>query len=145
MRDFTKYLFLFSVLFASIVGSLFASGRSEPVESEEPTVIQFWYAFSDAPRSGWIQDRIAEWNEMNPEFQVVGERKGSYRETLQAAVLAARQGEPPHLTQLFEVGSQLAVDSGIFLPVGEVGGIPARVRRSSTTTTDAPRVRTRCF
>jgi len=24
------------------------------------TTIEFWYAFSDAPRSGWIDDRIAE-------------------------------------------------------------------------------------
>ena len=88
------------------------------------TNIEFWYAFSDAPRSGWIEDRIAEWNEMNAEsgFQVVGERKGSYRETLDAAVLAARQGSAPHLVQLFEVGSQLAVDTGIFEPIGNVGG-----------------------
>ena len=91
------------------------------------TTIEFWYAFSDAPRSGWIDDRIAEFNEQLAEqgldYEVTGERKGSYRETLQAAVLAARQGNPPHLVQLFEVGSQLAVDSGIFKPIGEVGGI----------------------
>jgi len=93
-----------------------------PLASAQET-IEFWYAFSDAPRSGWIEDRIAEWNEMNSDsgFEVVGERKGSYRETLQAAVLAARQGNPPHLVQLFEVGSQLAVDSGIFAPIGNVG------------------------
>ena len=88
--------------------------------------IDFWYAFSDEPRSGWIEERITEFNAQleseGREFRVVGERKGSYREALEAAVLAARQGEPPHLAQLFEVGSQLAVDSGIFVPIGEVGG-----------------------
>lgn len=90
------------------------------------TNIEFWYAFSDAPRSGWIQDRISEFNaELEAKgspYRVMGERKGSYRETLDAAVLAARQGNPPHLVQLFEVGSQLAVDTGIFEPVGNVGG-----------------------
>ncbi len=88
------------------------------------TNIEFWYAFSDEARSGWIQDRISEFNAQleNKDYQVTGERKGSYRETLDASVLAARQGTPPHLVQLFEVGSQLAVDSGIFEPVGEVGG-----------------------
>ena len=95
------------------------------------TSIEFWYAFSDAPRSGWIEDRIAEFNatlaDRGLDYQVVGERKGSYRETLQAAVLAARQGQPPHLVQLFEVGSQLAVDSGIFEPIGNVGGLDASV------------------
>jgi sn-glycerol 3-phosphate transport system substrate-binding protein len=91
------------------------------------TTLEFWYAFSDAPRSGWIEDRIAEFNvqleERGLDYELVGSRQGSYRETLQAAVLAARQGQPPHLVQLFEVGSQLAVDSGIFEPVGNVGGI----------------------
>lgn len=89
--------------------------------------IEFWYAFSDAPRSGWIEDRIEEFNaqleERGMDYEVAGERKGSYRETLEAAALAARQGTPPHLVQLFEVGSQLALDSGIFKPIGEVGGI----------------------
>ena len=91
------------------------------------TTIEFWYGFSDAARSGWINDRIAEFNvileEQGRDYVVTGERKGSYRETLQAAVLAARQGNPPALVQLFEVGSQLATDSGIFKPIGEVGGL----------------------
>lgn len=91
------------------------------------TTLEFWYGFSDAARSGWINDRIAEYNvQLEAEgldYEVTGERKGSYRETLQAAVLAARQGNPPHLVQLFEVGSQLATDSGIFKPIAEVGGL----------------------
>lgn len=89
------------------------------------TQIEFWHAFSDANRSGWIQDRIDEFNaqlaEQGKDYVVVGERKGSYPETQQAAVLAARQGNPPHLVQLYEVGSQIAVDSGIFMPVIELG------------------------
>ncbi|HET9026708.1 MAG TPA: extracellular solute-binding protein [Trueperaceae bacterium] len=89
------------------------------------TQIEFWYAFSDANRSGWIQDRMTEFNAQLAEdgrpYVMVGERKGSYPETQQAAVLAARQGNPPHLVQLYEVGSQIAVDSGIFIPVGELG------------------------
>lgn len=124
MKNFRKLVMIIAVLFFAVVAGVVASGQSE-IASEGPTEIQFWHAFSDAPRSGWIEDRAAEWNAQNPEFRVVTERKGSYRETLQAAVLAARQGDAPHLVQLFEVGSQLAVDSGIFKPVGEVGGIPA--------------------
>lgn len=90
------------------------------------TTIEFWYAFTDAPRQGWIQDRITEFNEQlaadGSTFRVEGSNKGSYRETLEAAVLAARQGNPPHLVQLFEVGSQLAVDSGIFRAIDDFGG-----------------------
>lgn len=101
---------------------LLVLGLIFPVASAQ-TTIEFWYAFSDEARSGWIEARIAEWNEANPDFEVTGERQGSYRETLQAAVLAARQGSAPHLVQLFEVGSQLAIDSGIFEPIGNLGGI----------------------
>ena len=93
--------------------------------------IEFWYAFSDAPRSNWIEERISEYNaqlqEQGLDYEVVGARQGSYAETLQAAVLAARQGTPPHLVQLYEVGTQLAVDSGIFEPIGNVGGIDESV------------------
>jgi len=127
LKDMRKALTVLAALLLAL--SVFVACQPETADEEpvaqEPTEIQFWHAFSDAPRSGWIEDRAAEWSEMNPEFNVVTERKGSYRETLQAAALAARQGDAPHLVQLFEVGSQLAVDSGIFKPVGEVGGIPA--------------------
>jgi len=115
----------FFVLLFVVGGMAFAGGKPEVVPgsgvSAEPVELQFWFAFSDEPRSAWIQDRIAEWNAANPGYRMVGERKGSYRETLQASVLAARQGDAPHVVQLFEVGSQLAFDSGIFKPVGTIG------------------------
>jgi len=101
------------------MSSVMASGRQEP--RTEVQEIYFWHAFSDAARSQWIQDRADEFNAQNPGFTVVLETKGSYRDTLQAAVLADRQGTAPHLVQLFEVGSQLAYDTGMFTPVGEIG------------------------
>ncbi len=85
------------------------------------TQIEFWHAFGDEARSGWIEDRAREWSEQNPDFEVVVESRGSYRDTLNAAVLAARQGEPPHIVQIFEVGSQQALDSGLFEPIGDIG------------------------
>lgn len=89
------------------------------------TQIEFWHAFSDANRSGWVQDRIDEFNQQlaaeGKPYVMVGERKGSYPETQQAAALAARQGTPPHLVQLYEIGTQIAIDSGIFMPVSELG------------------------
>ncbi len=85
------------------------------------TKIEFWHAFGDEARQGWINDRATEWNKDNPDFQVVVTPKGSYRDTLNAAILAARQGNPPHIVQIFEVGSQQAYDSGLFEPVGNIG------------------------
>lgn len=116
------------LLFVMISVSLFAGGQKESVQSGEkmqsvsqPKEIQFWYAFSDDKRSGWIKGLAGEWNSVHPGYKVIAEPKGSYRETLQAAVLASRQGVAPHLVHVFEVGSQLALDSGIFEPIGNVG------------------------
>lgn len=105
--------------------SLYAAGQKEEVKDsvKEPTEIQFWHAFSDDARSGWISNLADEWNSNQTDYKLVPENKGSYRETLQASVLASRQGVAPHLVQIFEVGSQLALDSGIFTPIGEVGNI----------------------
>lgn len=86
------------------------------------TKIEFWDAFGDQPRNDWLKDRAAEWNAQNPDYEVVVTPKGSYRDTLNAAVLAARQGTPPHIVHVFEVGSQQAYDSGLFIPVGDIPG-----------------------
>jgi len=122
---FTAALVLFlSAGFAWAGGSQESGGQESAAEAEadgERTEIYFWHAFSDQPRSSWIEERAAEFNEMQSDYEVVVERKGSYRETLQAAVLASRQGDPPHAAQIFEIGSQLALDSGIFKPIGEIG------------------------
>ncbi|GGL84536.1 ABC transporter substrate-binding protein [Deinococcus aerolatus] len=87
------------------------------------TTVEFWHSFGDAKRSGWIQARADEFNKANPDIKVVPTYKGSYNDSLQATILAARQGKPPALVQIFEVGSQLALDSGVFQPVSSVKNV----------------------
>ncbi|WP_188900185.1 ABC transporter substrate-binding protein [Deinococcus aerophilus] len=87
------------------------------------TTIEFWHSFGDAKRTGWIQARAEEFNKANPEYKVVPSYKGSYNDSLQATILAARQGKPPALVQIFEVGSQLALDSGVFQPVSGIKNV----------------------
>ena len=45
------------------------------------TTIEFWYAFTDAPRQGWIEGRIAMFNEQlaaeGSTYRVEGSYKGS--------------------------------------------------------------------
>ncbi|WP_281243988.1 ABC transporter substrate-binding protein [Deinococcus reticulitermitis] len=67
-----------------------------------------------------MQARADEFNKANPRVKVVPSYKGSYNDSLQATILAARQGRPPALVQIFEVGSQLALDSGAFQPVSGI-------------------------
>lgn len=112
---------LLALLSIAVICTIGCSQSGDDVAAAEPKEIYFWHAFSDAPRSNWIQDRADEFNASQDEFKVIVEPKGSYRETLQAAILADRQGSAPHIVQVFEVGSQLAYDSGIFMPVGDIG------------------------
>ncbi len=90
--------------------------------AQAQTQLTFWHAFTDEPRSNWIADRAAEWSQQNPDFVMNVESKGSYPETLQAAILGARQGDTPNIVQVYEIGSQLALDANIFTPVGDVEG-----------------------
>jgi len=85
--------------------------------------VEFWHSFGDAKRSTWIQARADEFNRAHPGVKVVPSYKGSYNDSLQATILAARQGKAPALVQIFEVGSQLALDSGAFQPISNVRNV----------------------
>jgi len=95
------------------------SGLAQKVE------ITFWHAFG-GERLAFIQRMVEDFNYTHPGIEVKAEYKGSYRDTLNAAILAARQGKPPHIVQIFEVGTQLALDSGIFVPVEDY--VPAGLK-----------------
>jgi len=82
----------------------------------EKVQVTFWHAFGGG-RTAFIQRAVEDFNYTHPGIEVKVEYKGSYRDTLNAAILAAKQGNAPHIVQIFEVGSQLALDSGIFVPI----------------------------
>ena len=90
------------------------------VASAQSVSVQFWHTFGDAKRGDWIQARADDYNKAHPGVKVAAVYKGVSDETLQATVLAARQGKAPELVQVDGVSSQLALDSGIFLPVSAV-------------------------
>lgn len=95
-----------------------APAEAAPAEEipEGATVIDFWHAFGGG-RQLLIERMVADYNYTHPGTHVRVEFKGSYRDTLNAAILAAQQGNAPHLVQIFEIGSQLGIDSGIFVPI----------------------------
>jgi sn-glycerol 3-phosphate transport system substrate-binding protein len=93
--------------------------EAEAPQAEVPegaVVIDFWHAFGGG-RQLLIERMVDDFNYTHPDIFVQVEFKGSYRDTLNAAILAAQQEDAPHLVQIFEIGSQLAIDSGIFVPI----------------------------
>ncbi|THF87001.1 ABC transporter substrate-binding protein [Deinococcus sp. KSM4-11] len=93
------------------------------VQAAAQTTVEFWHTFGDAKRGGWIQDRADEYTKAHPGVQVIPTFKGNDNDLITATILSARQNTPPALTQIFEGGSQLALDSGVFQPVSGIKNV----------------------
>jgi sn-glycerol 3-phosphate transport system substrate-binding protein len=75
------------------------------------TEIQWWHAM--AGQLGEKANEIAaNFNAQNQDYQVVPVYKGDYTETMTAAIAAFRAGEPPHVVQVFEVGTATMMAAG---------------------------------
>lgn len=84
------------------------------------TEIQFWHAM-DGP-AGIQVDAIAQrFNDSQPAVRVIPAYKGSYDETVAAAFDAQRAGRPPHIVQVYELGTaDMIAARGAVRPVWQV-------------------------
>jgi sn-glycerol 3-phosphate transport system substrate-binding protein len=80
------------------------------------TEIHFWHAMS-----GQLNDAVEElakkFNDRQSDYEVRPLYKGTYPETLAAAIAAYRAKAPPHIVQVFDVGTQTMLLSGAIMPV----------------------------
>jgi sn-glycerol 3-phosphate transport system substrate-binding protein len=66
--------------------------------------LQWWHAMTGANNDVIV--RLAdEFNKAQGEYRVVPVYKGSYADTMNAGIAAFRAGTPPHILQVFEVGT----------------------------------------
>ncbi len=82
-----------------------------PVPAWAKTEIIFWHAMQ-----GVLGERVGEiatkFNAGQGEYEVKAVYKGDYATTLNAAIAAYRAKQPPHVVQVFEVGTQTMLSSG---------------------------------
>lgn len=90
-----------------------------PVRSQAKTEIQFWHAMT-AVLGERVNEMVGTFNAAQTEYEVKAVHKGSYPETLNAAVAAYRAKQPPHIVQVFEVGTQTMLSSGAVYPVSQL-------------------------
>jgi sn-glycerol 3-phosphate transport system substrate-binding protein len=64
-----------------------------------------------------LNDTAAKFNASQGEFEVKAINKGSYEEALTAGIAAYRAKNPPHILQVFEVGTQTMLSSNAIYPV----------------------------
>lgn len=77
--------------------------------------VEFWYALR-GPLGEAIETLIAKFNASQDKYWVVGVYKGTYAEVMNAAIAAFRAGQPPHIVQIFEVGTatMMAAEGAIY-------------------------------
>jgi sn-glycerol 3-phosphate transport system substrate-binding protein len=104
------------ILIAAII-TLFAFPASVLAE---PITINWWFAHGG--RLGEkVQEIVANFNSSQSEYKVVATYKGNYHDTMTAGIAAFRSKNPPHILQVFEVGTaSMMAAKGAIKPVYEV-------------------------
>ena len=78
-------------------------------------------ALDDGALNDWVIDLAKGFNASQKEFKVVPTYKGTYDESMTAAIAAFRAGNAPHILQVYEVGTAtMMAAKGAIVPVGKV-------------------------
>ncbi|HEY1128269.1 MAG TPA: extracellular solute-binding protein, partial [Roseateles sp.] len=88
--------------------------------AQAQTEIQWWHSMGGA-LGEWVNDLARDFNASQKDYKVTPTFKGSYDESMTAAIAAFRAGNAPHILQVFEVGTATMMASkGAIKPVAEV-------------------------
>ncbi|MDP4300899.1 sn-glycerol-3-phosphate ABC transporter substrate-binding protein UgpB [Leptothrix discophora] len=100
--------------------SLALAGLAASFASQAQTEIQWWHSMT-AVNGEWVNDLATQFNASQSDYKIVPTYKGSYDESMTAAIAAFRAGNAPHILQVFEVGTATMMASkGAVVPVGQV-------------------------
>lgn len=75
------------------------------------TTVEFWHGLTQ-PLGGMLEQIAADFNASQSQYQVNASFRGSYPETMAAAIAAFRAGQAPHIVQMFEVGTGTMIAAG---------------------------------
>jgi sn-glycerol 3-phosphate transport system substrate-binding protein len=90
------------------------------LQAQAQTEVQWWHSMT-AVNGEWVNDLAKDFNASQKEYKIIPTFKGTYDESMTAAVAAFRAGNAPHILQVFEVGTATMMASkGAIVPVGQV-------------------------
>jgi sn-glycerol 3-phosphate transport system substrate-binding protein len=78
--------------------------------------IRFWHAMSGHLNEA-VETLTNKFNAKQRDYEVKPQYMGTYAETLAAAIAAYQGKTPPHIVQVFDVGTQTMLRSGAIVPV----------------------------
>lgn len=79
--------------------------------SAQKVEIEFWHGLS-APLGDLLEGFVDDYNTSQDDYQINASYKGSYADTMVAAIAASRAGNAPHIVQMFEVGTATMMAAG---------------------------------
>jgi sn-glycerol 3-phosphate transport system substrate-binding protein len=99
---------------ALAAAALFAPG------AQAQTEIQWWHSMGGALGEA-VNDLAGKFNASQKDYKLVPVYKGQYPVSMTAAIAAFRAGNPPHILQVFEVGTAtMMAAKGAVVPVAKV-------------------------
>ncbi|WP_336021502.1 ABC transporter substrate-binding protein [Halobellus salinisoli] len=96
-----------------------SNGTTAGDSGSDSVTIQFWHAMG-GDLAQRIDDIVNSFEEQSDGITVETTSRNSYRDNLNATTSAVSSGNPPALSQIFEIGTQLAIDSQAFVPVEDI-------------------------
>lgn len=82
-----------------------------PAAAQQRTEVTFWYGLGGALGER-VQEQVERFNRSQDRFRVNATFRGSYVEVMTGAIAAWRAGNPPHIAQVFEVGTATMMAAG---------------------------------
>ncbi|SFL19964.1 ABC transporter substrate-binding protein [Halanaerobium salsuginis] len=86
----------------------------------EPVTIEFWHAMG-GHNLEVVNNLVDKFNQTHPDVQVKAQYTGSYNDTLTKTQAAVQTGTAPNIIQIYEIGTQVMLDSGIIMPIEDLG------------------------
>jgi sn-glycerol 3-phosphate transport system substrate-binding protein len=97
-----------------------AAGIVRRAAAKQPAEIQFWHGLTQ-PLGGILEQVVTDFNNSQNRYRLVPSFRGSYPETMVAAIAAFRAGQAPHIVQMFEAGTGTMINAGrAVIPVHEL-------------------------
>ncbi|MBX6374304.1 MAG: sn-glycerol-3-phosphate ABC transporter substrate-binding protein UgpB [Acetobacteraceae bacterium] len=87
------------------------AGAPRAQQGQQPVEIQFWHGLAQ-PLGGLLEGIVNDFNQSQQRYRVVPTFRGSYSETMVAAIAAFRANTAPHVVQMFEVGTGTMMAAG---------------------------------
>jgi len=119
-------------LLAGAAAAAALAAPAMPLRAQGRTEIQFWHAMPGALGEA-VAEQVKRFNESQSAVTVVASFKGSYTDLMTAAIAGWRAGNPPHIAQVFEVGTATMMAAGPAIrPVHQLlaeAGVPLDPKR----------------